>query len=241
MHEFVNLVTHPQLMRILAIGDLHGRVLWQQVNVNDYDQVIFIGDYTDSYVYDNAHIYENLKKIIRLKKQQPNRVSLLLGNHDAQYLHFPRYRCSGFRPEAQRQLTVLFKKNQDLFAVAHQEGNYLFTHAGVSGAWLADAQARRVLPNGPDDRLADQLNHLHADPKRQHILFEVGPVRGGYDSFSGPTWADRAETRDDYLPGYHQVVGHTPISDITTFGDARSSITYIDVTETREEFFEITL
>lgn len=45
-----------------------------------------------------------------------------------------------------------------------------------------------------------------------------------------PLWADRQETRFGFLPGYHHVVGHTPIEKIETFtGQHPGSITYTDV------------
>jgi predicted MPP superfamily phosphohydrolase len=85
-------------MKHIAIGDLHGRDTWQQVNTKLYDKVIFLGDYVDSHTLSDLVILENLKKIIALKKRPPEKVVLLLGNHDAHYLHYPRFECSGFRP-----------------------------------------------------------------------------------------------------------------------------------------------
>ena len=122
-------------MKHIAIGDLHGRDTWQQVNTKLYDKVIFLGDYADSHALSDLVILENLKKIIALKKRQPGKVELLLGNHDAHYLHYPRFQCSGFRPTMQRDLTALFQKNADLFRIAYQKDNHLFTHAGVTNNW----------------------------------------------------------------------------------------------------------
>lgn len=225
-------------MKLIAIGDLHGRAVWKQVDIAGADQVIFLGDYTDSKAgLTNAQIYKNLREIIQLKQQNPAKISLLIGNHDAQYLHFPDYRCSGFRPSAQAHLTQLFTEYAGLFQIAHQTENYLFTHAGVSNQWF---RRRKAFMNGEDLRLADQLNELHHQTAA-HLLFEVGPARGGDAVCSGPVWADRSETINDYLLGYHQVVGHTPIEAITTFGDAHSSITYCDVTQTKADFYEINL
>jgi hypothetical protein len=44
----------------------------------------------------------------------------------------------------------------------------------------------------------------------------------------GIMWADRSETREDNLDGYHQIVGHTSIARNTTIEQNGSSITYID-------------
>ena len=92
-------------MNILTISDLHGRTVWKEADMDRYDQVIFLGDYTDSHVVDDETIYTNLQQIIELKQQQPDQFILLLGNHDAQYMHYPHYRCSGFRVWAQPELS----------------------------------------------------------------------------------------------------------------------------------------
>ncbi len=230
-------------MKILIISDLHGRSVWKEAYFSAYDRVIFLGDYTDSFVESDETIYENLKEIIQLKRKKPNKVILLIGNHDAQYLHFPHYRCSGYRPHTQPALSTLFAKHESLFQVAHQEADYLFTHAGVSSNWLAYAQQKvaKELPDlKPDKGMAKFLNELHRQPLRlRNLLFEVGPERGGLDAFSGPVWADRTETFIDFLPDFHQIVGHTPVDDFTTASNQTGSITYTDVLETKTAFYEI--
>jgi len=232
-------------MRLLTVSDIHGRTVWKEANLSAYDRIVFLGDYTDSYSIDDDTIFANLNDIIQLKRQDPLKFKLLIGNHDAQYLHFPHYRCSGFRVWAQPALSDLFARNASLFEIAHQEGSYLFTHAGVSGKWfsrlLAETQQiERALT--PDFAVAALLNEVHQQPLQvRDLLFEVGPQRGGTDPFSGPVWADRAETRYDFLPGFHQVVGHTPISDFRTYGDEAGSITYTDVLQTQTRFYELTI
>ena len=230
-------------MKLLVISDLHGRTVWEKANTDTHDRVIFLGDYTDSFVETDETIYNNLLNIIQLKRKKPDKFTLLIGNHDAQYLHFPHYRCSGFRGWAQPALSNLFAKHEKLFQVAYQQRNYLFTHAGVTNKWLTrflEKTNNQLLDVTPDYNLAGLLNEVHGQPMRfQNLLFEVGPKRGGYDAYSGPVWADRTETRTDYLPGFHQVVGHTPINDITTIGNETGSITYTDVLETKPAFYEI--
>lgn len=170
---------------------------------------------------------------------------LLLGNHDAQYLHFPHYRCSGFRSWAQPLLSNLFAKHDTLFQVAYQQGAYLFTHAGVTNRWLTHAQVKtgaEVTSWQPDYDMAGFLNDIHQQPLQiRNLLFEVGPKQGGYDAHSGPVWADRSETKIDYLMGFQQVVGHTPVDDFTTIQGESGSITYTDVLQTKTAFYEITI
>lgn len=232
-------------MNSLTISDVHGRTVWSEADTDAYDLVVFLGDYTDSHVFDDETIYTNLTTIIQRKRQQPDKFVLLLGNHDAQYLHFPHYRCSGFRERAQPALTALLQENKDLFQIAHQQGNFLFTHAGVTNNWLTRFLAKIAYPASqlrPEVNLARLLNEAHQQPGPvRNSLFEVGPLRGGSDAFGGPVWADRSETRTDFLTGFRQVVGHTPVSDFTTTGNESGSITYTDVLQTKTAFYEVTI
>ncbi|GAB4023775.1 metallophosphoesterase [Spirosoma koreense] len=232
-------------MKILTVSDLHGRAVWKQAPIDRYDLVIFLGDYTDSHVLDDETIYHNLQEIIQLKSASPNKYVLLIGNHDAQYLHFPHYRCSGFRSWAQPALSDLFGCHRSFFQIAHQQESYLFTHAGITNHWLKHLLAgleQNELPITPEYNLATLLNQVHQQPHRvRKVLFDVGPRRGGYAPYGGPLWADRSETKADYLTGFHQVVGHTPIAEFTTLGDESGSITYTDVLQTQTTFYEITI
>lgn len=229
-------------MKVLTVSDIHGRSVWKDINFDAYDQIVFLGDYTDSYVFDDETVYHNLLNIIQLKRAQPEKFVLLIGNHDAQYLHFPHYRCSGFRPLAQPVISGVFDKYGRMFQIAYQVGAYLFTHAGVSNRWLTHALKKtgnETLSITPSYDLAELLNDIHQQLPFRDLLFEVGRRRGGSDPTGGPVWADRSETKNDYLAGFHQVVGHTPIDTFTTFGNEAGSITYTDVLQTKTAFYEI--
>ena len=229
-------------MKILTISDLHGRTVWKEANFDGYDRVIFLGDYTDGYVVDDETIYTNLQEIIALKRNAPDKFVLLIGNHDAQYLHFPQYRCSGFRQWAQPQLSNLFGTYESLFQIAYQQGAYLFTHAGVTNKWLMHflkkAETETIAITNDYD-LAGLLNEVHQSVQFRDVLFDAGPKRGGYDPFSGPVWADRSETQIDALTGFHQIVGHTPVKDFTRFSGQSGSITYTDVLQTKTAFYDL--
>ncbi|WP_266368276.1 metallophosphoesterase [Tellurirhabdus rosea] len=236
-------------MNLLAIGDIHGRTAWTQINPDDYDRIIFLGDFVDSHSLSDSEILANFQRIIKLKRRYSDKVVLLIGNHDAQYLHYPNYPCSGFRPMMRLMLSELFQRHRALFQMAHQEGPYLFTHAGVSQSWLRWVTEMKAVQEAPfydqltdPGRLAEGLNLLHAaEEEFQEYLFAVSPLRGGEEPFGGPAWADRRETENDFLPGLHQVVGHTPVPSITTVGDESGSITYCDVLGTRADFYQKTL
>lgn len=226
-------------MKHIAIGDIHGRDSWQRVNTKLYEKVVFLGDYVDSYDLFDLAILENLKKIIALKKRQPEKVELLLGNHDAHYLHYPRFECSGFRPTMQRDLTTLFCKNADLFQIAYQKDNYLFTHAGVTNNWHNEIKRLPVFQQicEQEETLAGQLNRLEKTTYRAS-LYDVGIERGG-NGYGGPLWADLKETFTGMLHGYNQVVGHTRVEELRTISYVDRSMTYADVLTVKEQFYEI--
>ena len=75
-------------MRIVAIGDVHGRTVWRRI-VDKYDiketHFIFLGDYVDPYrseLVNDDECFENFEDIIHFKNKYPDNVTLLLGNHD---------------------------------------------------------------------------------------------------------------------------------------------------------------
>ena len=91
-------------MLIGTIGDIHGRTSWKEMIKNDkVEKWIFLGDYCDSFDISDEKIKENLIDIINFKKAFPDKVVLLLGNHDVMYYNPPadifNYRCSGYRPQ----------------------------------------------------------------------------------------------------------------------------------------------
>lgn len=224
-------------MKIISIGDVHGRPFWKKIDPKNYDKIIFTGDFVDSYIYTNEEILVNLMEIIELKKDFPDKVVLILGNHDLHYMwDYKTFGCSGYRPALYHDLHDQFNDNRNLFQVSFQMDNHIWTHAGISKGWYKFN--REVIEEYTDrfdcKTLAEVLNII-LWTKDNHILHQVSDYRGGVYQYGGITWADRKETMNGYLPGYHQIVGHTPINEITMFGDDSGSIRYIDVQRNQED------
>ncbi len=226
-------------MKHIIIGDLHGKDCWKEININNYDKVIFLGDYVDHWTLPDADIYRTLNEVIELKITHPEKVELLLGNHDVQYLYFPRYLCSGYRPSMQKLLTMLFNDNKRLFKIAYQKGNHLFSHAGVTNNWYQQFEQNSLIAQIKDegDNLADLLNKTDHTSLRS-LLHHAGKSRGG-DGGGGVTWADRSELIEDMLHGFHQVAGHTVIKEVEIVSHANESVTFIDVLDYVTYFHEI--
>ncbi len=229
-------------MKIITIGDLHGLPVWKKIAPDDWDHIVFIGDYVDSFYFPDNEIVENLEEIIKLKKANPEKVILLWGNHDLGYLFrgASLHGCSGFRREMLEPLAEIFNNNRNLFQTAWQAENYLWTHAGIVQRWFANFIENQVIPN--DINLAATLNRLF--DAYYLPLFHVSHVRGGRQWESGPFWADMSETMNDPIRGFHQVVGHTHTREgIFTYNhsEGETSVTFTDCLETKYRFFELQL
>jgi len=222
-------------MQIIAIGDIHGRSNWIDiVNSNSSSNFIFLGDYVDP--YSNEFIYfdeslENLEVLIDFKRNYPKQISLLIGNHDAQYLFYPDFGTSAKATgEKLHKIMNLYQENKGLFQFAIQKGNYLFIHAGISNGWFNEySKLLKYFGLNEDmSNLAITINKIGRDLKWREVLDTISHHRRGFDKFGGPLWADRKELYNDFLTGFHQVVGHNKVVDIIKFGNSKSSITFCD-------------
>jgi len=226
-------------MRIQAIPDLHSKSIWKELVDLTCDKIIFLGDYVDDYPpTTDEQIITNLLDVIQFKKDNPDKVILLLGNHDEQY--FNNYTgCSGYRISYAATLKSIFEENRDLFQIAYQEQNYIWTHAGISEDWYKIfLKEVKVLPEG---NIADELNGVFKSSDVDLITC-VGRTRGGWAPYGGPIWADKSETYDYHFHGvigYHQIVGHSKVPHILKKEIGNSSITYCDCLDYKEELLTI--
>lgn len=197
------------MKRILVVPDVHGRTFWKEAeqNINEVDQVIFLGDYVDPYPYesdvncDEDALIDNFKNIIQFAKSHADKVVLLIGNHDAHYIDDnPDIRSSRYSGSMKNTFAKLIKDNAGLFNKAHYVGNILFSHAGVTSGWLdyngftANPTAESVYKFIQDSTYAE--------------LCQVGGSRGGMFPYGGPMWADIREHYRSDIP-FEQIVGHT--------------------------------
>lgn len=228
-------------MRIGAIGDLHGRDYWKEFVLNNkIDKWIFLGDYTDSFYESNDKILSNLLDIIQFKKDFPDKVVLLLGNHDLAYMYIDdqRMRCSGFRPEIMFHLNDIFTNNKDLFVNAYQIGDVIFTHAGIQHNWFINRFKGDEFQ--VDYTIAEQLNNP-LDRKQDDALYQVGALRGGLrHDVGGPFWCDMHELRKP-LEGFTQVVGHNPVKNIHRYEYKNSYVWYCDCLRDKVEYLDLVI
>jgi hypothetical protein len=272
-------------IKIMSIGDIHGRDSWKSHvfgsdidyehwrteadnGISEFmedqysilfglDKIVFIGDYVDSFTISNVDMLRNLEEIIHFKKTLPDKVVLLLGNHDIQYF-IPDQICSGYRPEMRHDFEKLFRDNIDLFQICYYvESKYssgnpwrtLWTHAGVTQGWLRSAKNSTIF--NPKYRFYEEfkdMDFVRIDKFlnklwecRANVLFNVDSSSGGFSQWGGPLWVRPSTLNFENVEGYDQIVGHTPKSHVIHFTSPDSSVesnpekrdilTYIDCLE----------
>ena len=206
-------------MIIIALGDLHDKVdiienLKRQISQTQPDVIVLLGDYVDDWTtkgLESLRTVEALEELICWCGMNTNaRIVYLCGNHDLQYLT-DSY-CTG----TQRLHAIDIKcalRRLPLRAAYAPNGSVLFTHAGVTRAWLAkhgiDEEADAV-------KVADAINdEFDFAPLRLNI---AGAARGG-TGIASPMWCDSRELLIDAPTHLIQVIGHDPVETVTQKGN----------------------
>ena len=200
---------------MLIIPDVHGRGFWKDA-VDDFPNlpVIFLGDYMDPYPQegiDNTMALENFQRIMDYKRQNAERVILLIGNHDLHYMSSLFTKLAMGTRFSQLMFSVLKKMFNDderffhLACTVEYEGKkVLFTHAGVSKIWYEVNQ--EVLKGD----IPGCFNDLMNTDEGIEALANIGSCRGGFHEAGSILWADVSEVRNAVaLPQYYQIFGHT--------------------------------
>ena len=193
-------------MKTLVIPDIHGRTLWKDPRVINFEgKIIFLGDYVDHYSSENIYWKDsinNFKEIIEFAKSNDN-VILLIGNHDYHYI-YDYGKCSRFSGKYFRTLNKLYMTNINLFKVSHYDdvNNILYSHAGVLKGWLEDINID----------LKDVNDLIKNEPLK---LWKINHRRGGYDNNGSVLWADLDEhysdTEENLDKDMIQIFGHTQL------------------------------
>jgi predicted phosphodiesterase len=218
-------------MKILALGDTHGRRDWEKVTDQPFDQLVFIGDYFDSFDKGFQEQMDNFQAICAYKRLYPDKVTLLLGNHDFHYtplaMNFGE-RYSGFQRGVGRDITEALEENKDILQMAYQHGHWLLTHAGVTQIWL-EAVQKDLEMQAEEGQVGDFINEVYHNSPRFFTFQGWDPY--GDDPTQSPIWVRPASLLNNGLPGYNQVVGHTRQKHICTEMVAGDQYWFIDTLE----------
>lgn len=240
-------------MNILVIPDVHGRTFWGEA-VNKYkdkvDKIVFLGDFFDPYEKMNIDdVIANYESVIKLKKDKSDKVVILLGNHDLEYLIPNSVKSNRHDFPNGKKIFEALHKGREYSDIIHEEkinGNrYIFTHAGITQDWLKGQ-------NLSSDINADEIRELF---KKSPLKFTdvVSFWRGGQYPTGSPVWSDSNEKQmSDNMEGVVQITGHTLGSKPRSMGniycldtawayiikDDGSIYSFKDGEETETEFFE---
>ena len=225
-------------MKILTIGDVHGRKVWKNIverYIDRVDKIIFTGDFADPYDKISEYdILEQVYEIFDFYDDYPDKVQFIWGNHDIHYLNDERSIASRYNPKLQQHLGKLYTEYKNKFKIAYKYKNYIWTHAGISETWAK--RHKKLMEqkyNLKEDysNIDDVLNNIFNSPNR-HILSEIGFKRNGTNMSGGPLWCDLEELYNprwiDIIPGYHQIVGHSQVRRISSVGNKNESVTFVD-------------
>ena len=230
-------------MKLVVIGDIHGRDIWKQIiaKEHDADEFVFVGDYFDSFRIKGPDQINNFLDIIEFKKQSKVPVILLIGNHD--YHYYPgidETGTSGYQTVLAPSIKHVVGDNKQHLQTAYQSGEFVFTHAGLSSEWLDDNIVMWDVPN-----LAMYVNDLfyYQPQKLAYRSYKMvnetewyGAQGYGDETFQGPLWIrPKSLMRANYDTLRNQiiqVVGHTPQDNIDIEGKSTGGRYYfIDTLE----------
>lgn len=188
-------------MTTLVIGDIHGRPIWKRLVRGRWDRIVFLGDYFDSHEsFSPPEQLYNFREIVALKDAEPDRVVLLVGNHDYHYIMTGEY-YSGFQQRYADQIGQMILGYQDALQACTMDQGWLLSHAGVTTSWM-----RHVHLNDGDT--VEVVNEAWLR-RRDVFRFNLADREGyGDHPLQGPLWV-RPKTLMA-VPAYpKQIVGHT--------------------------------
>jgi len=192
--------------KVVFIGDIHGHDTWKRIVADNKtaDHFVFVGDYFDAYLITPAVQIQNFKEIIEFKECTPDRVTLLVGNHDFHYMPHCKGQYGGYSHFFAAEIGESLKANADNLQAAWQYANLLVTHAGVSSTWYEE----NIEDKGHMFEIADKVNKLWEESP--YLFNFSGPTRDGNSPENGPLWIrPQALIEDPVDPEIIQVVGHT--------------------------------
>lgn len=216
-------------MKTVVLGDTHGRSVWKLITeIEKPDRVIFIGDYFDSFDIKGVDQLSNFQDIISFKESSKCEVIMLIGNHD--YHYFPEIGntgTSGYQHTLAPSISHVIDQNRNHLQMAYQMDEFLFTHAGVSSAFMdsvfGDEYGWKV------ENIVADLNELF---KYKPKTFEFGMACNLKLSYYLDPYGDNIEqspiwirprslfrvNHDTLRKQVIQVFGHTEVREIDTKG-----------------------
>ena len=246
--------------KTIYIGDIHGRDVWAEIVAkhDDADNIVFIGDYFDSFDIPAVQQLDNVKKIVEFKKKREldtsKKVYLLIGNHDIHYWPGIKGRGStaGFQAAMSFQYEQFFRENINNFQMSVLIGNRLCTHAGVGndflksvGFWKMDSADESIISDYLNDLFLYKPNEFTFNGGYDRNMNGVIPNYYGDDDWQSPIWIrpkslQRVNKKTNLKKNYIQIVGHTQQDHIDITGRSTGGkYYYIDTLPSGEYLIDV--
>lgn len=212
-------------MKTIVIGDIHGRSIWKDIVNQDYDQVVFLGDYFDTHEdISPSEQINNFNQIMHFARKNPKKVVLLVGNHDFHYMPEAKERYSGYDAEHADIIgQMLIAANlQGLLRLVHPVGRYLMSHAGVTLTWCMNVVGSELYeishPHAKEDLIRCMNDVFKHTPEKLRFSYQDQSGFGEHPS-QGPLWVRPNTLLEDAVQGFIHVVGHTMHEGIKEYPD----------------------
>lgn len=215
-------------MKIFVVPDVHQTEHWRKAKdaIGIVDKIIILGDYFDShesdpYYPEGDEAAFNLLDIIAFKKQYPEKVDILVGNHDLHYIGENVPFCYPNQSNCYATYHNVFANNVALFDVCVEYDGWLFSHSGVSTMWL-----ERMCDSYPDfkDKLmvvgsTKAINQWFHEGHYNDFAYygSMADWRGdGSSSDQSPCWIRvanllKSPAYSNYVIGHTQVMANSPL------------------------------
>ena len=224
-------------MKLIALGDTHGRSKWKEIveGEKDADKIIFIGDYFDAKDggYSANRQIENFKEIVELKRNNPDKVILLIGNHDFHYLNGVNEEYSSYQFGYAKDINAVLQPvvDEGLLQMCYKNDKYFFSHAGVTNTWVDNNNIDR-------DNLQDEVNELFRnDITKFRFTMGENDSYGGNDVTQPPIWVRPQSLVKDMVKDIICIVGHTQVKELTVMEE--KNLILIDCLGSTDEYLII--
>ncbi len=204
-------------MKIIAIGDIHGRDSWKKIIEKEtFDKVVIIGDYFDAFDNINANLQkDNFKDLLAFKMANMDKVILEFGNHDYHYLKSATEQYPGFQKFQKADISELLHKaiDENLLQMCFIWDNLMFTHAGVTQTWCDENDIKK-------ESIERDINDLFKY-RPNAFRFTSGPEhdKQGNEACQSPIWVRPGSLMVDKVPGFIHIVGHTAKDNILFYDE----------------------
>lgn len=229
-------------MKIITIGDIHGRSFWKFIlQSQKWDEAVIMSDFFDSFNnFSKAEEIYNFKELIHYKRTCGKKLIVLIGNHDMAYM--PKTVdpfMGGWDAKAYPDVAKELLESSKDMQMAYMKDNLLFTHAGVSETFL-----KSLGYIGSDYTDISSFINMKWRISPEEFMMKRGGQGEGDEIYQSCTWIRpkslMRDSKNIKKSGIVQIVGHTNQNQIDIKGKATGGKYYfIDTLGTSGEYLII--